>query len=327
MPHLIRNSPSLLRPLVAFLTAIILMLALVPATIAAPKEYGIKILGKEVTSQNAKNILDDDSASVSYDAASKTLTLKNAQLDNHKLAGDDRYYVIDSEADINIKVLGENRVINFGNTEFGNAITTNNLRFIGDGTLQVKGGTAAVEDMAIIAKNITVDGPQIQAIAGGAANAPSHGIYAETLTIKSGDLSSRGGYSHESSTGILAGSIKVLGGRLDGYGGKTISPAQPDSRDKPESVGIRVFRGEASFNAGKIQAGGEDFALDVETKELSINEDRNVDVSTYADGTKSTDWDRQTSLLRPDSPYTFVIISDANPNPTTITSATPATAS
>ena len=99
-----------------------------------PIKYGVMVAGVEVTSDNCADlsVIDGVKGTVSYDPATKTLTLKDATIDK---SGDDNIYNYGLEG-LKIKVLGTNSLTS------DHSISINlkeETTFVGNGTLKIKG--------------------------------------------------------------------------------------------------------------------------------------------------------------------------------------------
>ena len=99
-----------------------------------PIKYGVMVAGVEVTSDNCADlsVIDGVKGTVSYDPATKTLTLKDATIDK---SGDDNIYNYGLDG-LKIKVLGTNSLTS------DHSISINlkeETTFVGNGTLKIKG--------------------------------------------------------------------------------------------------------------------------------------------------------------------------------------------
>ena len=99
-----------------------------------PIKYGVMVAGVEVTSDNCADLsfIDGVKGTVSYDPATKTLTLKDATIDK---SGDDNIYNYGLDG-LKIKVLGTNSLTS------DHSISINlkeETTFVGNGTLKIKG--------------------------------------------------------------------------------------------------------------------------------------------------------------------------------------------
>ena len=98
-----------------------------------PIKYGVMVAGVEVTVDNCADlsVIDGVKGTVSYDPATKTLTLKDATIDK---SGDDNIYNYGLDG-LKIKVLGTNSLTS------DNGISINlkeETTFVGNGTLKIK---------------------------------------------------------------------------------------------------------------------------------------------------------------------------------------------
>ena len=99
-----------------------------------PIKYGVMVAGVEVTVDNCADlsVIDGVKGTVSYDPATKTLTLKDATIDK---SGDDNIYNYGLDG-LKIKVLGTNSLTS------DHSISINlkeETTFVGNGTLKIKG--------------------------------------------------------------------------------------------------------------------------------------------------------------------------------------------
>lgn len=118
------------------LIAILLCSLFSTAAFSAPTatDYGLKVAGVDVTSDNCADlsVIDGVKGTVSYDPATKTLTLKDATIDK---PGDDNIYNYGLDG-LKIKVLGTNSLTS------DHSISINlkeETTFVGNGTLKIKG--------------------------------------------------------------------------------------------------------------------------------------------------------------------------------------------
>ena len=126
---------------------LIILCSLLPISAMAAETYKIWVGGVQITSDNAENVTGDGiSGKVSYDAATKTLTLENATITGvydfnttfHDVAG------IYAEMAITIRLIGENTVTSAfqGGSSYGIFIRSGQLNFSGDGHLTVTAADA-----------------------------------------------------------------------------------------------------------------------------------------------------------------------------------------
>ena len=126
---------------------LIMLCSLLPISAMAAETYKIWVGGVQITSDNAENVTGDGiSGKVSYDAATKTLTLENATITGvydfnttfHDVAG------IYAEMAITIRLIGENTVTSAfqGGSSYGIFIRYQQLNFSGDGHLTVTAADA-----------------------------------------------------------------------------------------------------------------------------------------------------------------------------------------
>lgn len=98
-----------------------------------PIKYGVMVAGVEVTGDNCADlsVIDGVKGTVSYDPATKTLTLKDATIDK---SGDDNIYNYGLDG-LKIKVLGTNSLTSDNSTSISLKEETT---FVGNGTLKIK---------------------------------------------------------------------------------------------------------------------------------------------------------------------------------------------
>ena len=98
-----------------------------------PIKYGVMVAGVNVTSDNCADlsVIDGVKGTVSYDPATKTLTLKDATIDK---PGDDNIYNYGLDG-LKIKVLGTNSLTSDNGTSINLKEETT---FVGNGTLKIK---------------------------------------------------------------------------------------------------------------------------------------------------------------------------------------------
>lgn len=112
-------------------------------------EYGVTVAGVDVTRKNADDVLGD--GTVSYDPYNSLLTLDNAEIRYDDTA-------IYSKIDLMIELVGENTFVMSGESVpviyAGNYIMTQDLVFLGDGSLTVEFEGTCSDAMGIYAKNL-----------------------------------------------------------------------------------------------------------------------------------------------------------------------------
>lgn len=187
-------------------------------------QLGVDVGGVRVTDRNCADVLGD--GTVSYDPDTKTLTLRDADLN----AGSYRYFEADdlymgtavwARNDLTVRLEGRNRItldrgyhITYNNTEdwaddeldmVGISSSSGNIVLTGDGSLELKIG-AVVEDRWF------------------GETSYGYGIVADgNVTVESGNITAYGGY-----IGIMAcdgdviirdGKLKLTGGATDAWRG------------------------------------------------------------------------------------------------------------
>ena len=133
------------------------------------ERYGVYVGGVDVTHANASDVLGD--GTVSYDARTNKLTLKNANIVYD-------YSILYSEIDLLVELVGENKfVLKDGKSNtavyVSNDILRKDLSFFGDGTLEIsfenatENATGIVADDLWIGSDITVTTPDCSNISNG----------------------------------------------------------------------------------------------------------------------------------------------------------------
>ena len=153
----------------------ILLLAVIAVSMPswAYTDYTISVGGRTVTSENASNITDDNIVgSVSYDPATKTLTLNNAHIKANGISAR-------SGDDLNIYLIGTN-VINPGKIDVVGSLTIS-----GSGSLSITSYTKADSDsQGISCGNLLVSGVTLN------IHSFANSIYVSngTLTARNADI-------------------------------------------------------------------------------------------------------------------------------------------
>lgn len=188
-----------------FLAALLAALAvalLLPAA-AFAESYSLWVNGTEVTSENATNVLGD-SGTVSYDAATKTLTLNGATINTAHTSG--AYGAgIYAEGNIKIQLIGENSItISSGQIVAG--IHANGVITIsGTGSLDVTASDADIETRAISTgytageAGVVINGGTITVKASGADG--TYAVYVDA--------------SYNQDTGLPARYFQINGGTVE----------------------------------------------------------------------------------------------------------------
>ena len=94
------------KKITGFLFIVLLCVFVFPVALSADEGYALYVGGVQVTNDNASDILGDGTAS--YDPASATLTLNNANLTEGALLPDPT--AIECYGDLNIVLNGENTI-------------------------------------------------------------------------------------------------------------------------------------------------------------------------------------------------------------------------
>lgn len=222
-----------------FLAALLAALAvalLLPAA-AFAESYSLWVNGTEVTSENAGNVLGD-SGTVSYDAATNTLTLNGATINTAHTSG--AYAAgIYAEGAIQIQLIGENSItITSGQIVAG--IHANGIITIGGaGALDVTASGASGETRAISTgytaeeAGVVINGGTVTVDADGTS-----GIYAVYVD---------GSYSAD--TGLPARYFKINGGTVELDAASTNPYSCYATNTKPDLSGYAGYSAAAILNS------------------------------------------------------------------------------
>lgn len=240
--------------------------------------YNIWIKDKQVTSDNAADVLDD--GKVKYDHATSTLTLNGANISGNHTDGTSVNAAIYAEGPLTINLAdgSTNTVANSkttGTDVHGIYMASGDLTIDGKGKLEATGitsgicaktGDITINSGTVIAKGargdsasagivaydkgITINGGEVSATGGGGDGTTNasigHGLCADTITIKGGKVTAQGG-EFANSSGIFAyESVTIENGEVTAIGGQASSNS---------SSGI-ASNGTISFNGGKVTAQG-----------------------------------------------------------------------
>ena len=123
------------------LIAILLCSLFSTAAFSAPTatDYGLKVAGVDVTSDNCADlsVIDGVKGTVSYDPATKTLTLQDATIDKA-----DEFTIENKSVDgLKVNIVGIN---NLSTTKFASISIEKTTTFQGSGTLKVKGNSYGI---------------------------------------------------------------------------------------------------------------------------------------------------------------------------------------
>ncbi len=322
------------RTLAAILASTIVLFGFSPSAAAQNSGIGksIVVADIQVTKDNADNILNDENASVSYDIESNTLTLKDATFSNeHIKPGAGRDEVIYCGDEININVIGENKIVNAGGGgKAANVISAeSDVNFIGDGTLELTAGANIHNVQALYTTGgLEVDGPTIIANGGVSERYSNHAIEAwKDIVVKNGTVKAKGGEGGiQISSGIATdGAVEILGGTVESYGGDVTGGTRADEETWSSGIDAATI----TVSNSTLIASGQDYAIGVDDNQLIIDDTANVMVSENADGSSPSEWDRETPLNHSGVPYKYVEISgsDTTPTATSIPPALPTGAS
>ena len=225
-----------------FLAALLAALAvalLLPAA-AFAESYSLWVNGTEVTSENAGNVLGD-SGTVSYDAATNTLTLNGATINTPNPTSVSSIYSagIYAEGAIQIQLIGENSItITSGQIVAG--IHANGVITIGGaGALDVTASGASGETRAISTgyteneAGIIINGGTVTVDADGTS-----GIYAVYVDG-----------SYGASTGLPARYFKINGGTVELDAASTNPYSCYATNTKPDLSGYAGYSAAAILNS------------------------------------------------------------------------------
>ena len=204
-------------------------------------DYGVWVGGTQVTNTNAEDVFGD--GTVSYNNATKTLTLKDADIQTgiEAFGGKIAVYTTDDLAVIGYGTIGGGD-IRYGIFVYGG----NNLTLNGDftitgtaqgvykyngGNLLIKGGniktTGEVKGIAVSDGDITINGGNVIATGNGATKAYGYGVSGNTLTVNGGSLTANGGINGNPGQGISVDSLNINGGRVTAVGNDGALYASP----------------------------------------------------------------------------------------------------
>ena len=208
-----------------------------------PANDGLWVDGVQVTDENAADVLGD--GAVTYDAATRTLTLNNAKLTKHR-TGDDYIYdgVIDAVGDLNIVLIGENSITTPDGSEYTDGID------VGDGNLTITGkgegakltidaikgsngiyndGIRDESENLIEGGNTTVKDCELIITADNEAIAPSG-----TLTIRNSTVLARSSYKALSVAPVLKD--------VTAQGSTSYDGASPETYDETKNDSYKWFK-------------------------------------------------------------------------------------
>ena len=163
---------------------------------ARAENYGVYVGGKAVTPANSQDVMGDG-GSVSYDAATNTLTLNNARIsagrvwksaDGKLIAG----ICSSTDKPLTMNLVGKSTlsVPNKANRDISYGILaatdhSGKLVVTGDGALTVKAGKAKRWSMGIFATTVSVQGKAKLVVRAGKAACGSYGLYLRSkITLK-----------------------------------------------------------------------------------------------------------------------------------------------
>lgn len=170
--------------------------------VKAATNYDLWVGGVQVTSNNAKDVLNG--GTVSYDADKNILTLNNAKItDAHQV--NTHFRGIDSQMDdLTINLIGNNTidVRNAGNdsgltAKLNYGINVKDLTITGDGSLEVQS-----IDYGVYASDLVIENGTSSFIVE-QGDASSYGVYAKNITVNGGNITGEGHINSEKSAGIM----------------------------------------------------------------------------------------------------------------------------
>ena len=225
-----------------FLAALLAALAvalLLPAA-AFAESYSLWVNGTEVTSENAGNVLGD-SGTVSYDAATNTLTLNGATINTPNPTSVSSIYSagIYAEGAIQIQLIGENSITISSGQIVAGIHASGVITISGNGSLDVTASGADIETRAISTgytaeeAGVIINGGTITVKASGTS-----GIYAVYVD---------GSYSAD--TGLPARYFKINGGTVELDATSTKPYNCRATNTKPDFSGYTGYSATAILNS------------------------------------------------------------------------------
>ena len=278
------------------LMALAMIVAMIPSwsvTANAATDYGLKVGGAEVTSDQTSG------DKWSYDPNTNTLTL-NGYSYSKEGKGDGTFSGgIYSTSDLTIELIGNNSVNNTYSHQYNYScgiFVNGKLTITGDGSLTTSGGSGSngKGSYGIMAGGLTVNSGAIIAI-GKTAN-ESYGIgtvgLSKDIIVKGGTITATGASATSSSCGIqCSGNFKMTGGKVTAIAGEVSSP-------NGKSCGISSGRSISCSGEGVLVAEGKSEAM-------------HSSESTYPTGYNGTDTTFRTYDIAESNMYT---VSGVNSN-------------
>lgn len=281
--------------------ALAMIVAMIPSwsvTANAATDYGLKVGGAEVTSDQTSG------DKWSYDPNTNTLTL-NGYSYSKEGKGDGTFSGgIYSTSDLTIELIGNNSVNNTYSHQFNDSCgiyVSGRLTITGDGSLTTSGGSGVFDNniygrgsYGIMAGGLTVNSGTITAI--GKKAGVSYGIgtvgSSKDIIVKGGTITATGASATSGSCGIqCSGNFKMTGGKVTATAGEVSSP-------NGKSCGISSGRSISCSGEGVLVAEGKSEAM-------------HSSETTYPNGYTKGDKTFRTYGIATDEMYT---VSGANEN-------------
>ena len=248
-----------------FLT-LVLCFGLLPGAAFAADAYKLWVAGVQVTSDNAAAVTGEGiSGTVTYDHASRTLTLDSASIvcQSEGTAAQDYcgIYFGNSSSELTIALVGDNTVTGRDVTDAESTVDTvgvystynYTLHITGSGTLTAVGGANAGKGASIGLRSVrNLDASAaVTGVGGSTASGMSCGLYClRNVTLaEDATLTGRGGHAASgTSCGLYLYGYTLSAGTLDGRGGTS---------DASHSYGVR-FGGDVTLDGASLTALGGD---------------------------------------------------------------------
>ena len=216
------------------LMALAMIVAMIPSwsvTANAVTDYGLKVGGAEVTSNQTSG------DGWSYNPATNTLTLTNYNYSQYGWRYGDYSGGIYCLSNLTIELIGNNSVNNTYSHQFNDSCgiyVSGRLTITGDGSLTTSGGSGVFDNniygrgsYGIMAGGLTVNNGTITAI--GKKAGVSYGIgtvgSSKDIIVKGGTITATGASATSGSCGIqCSGNFKMTGGKVTATAGEVSSP-------------------------------------------------------------------------------------------------------
>lgn len=236
------------KKLFSIIISSLILLALITInakTAYAADSYGIWAGAVEITSDNAGNVTGSGlSGSISYNAASKTLTLNNAKissgylyyLNNDEYAGSYKAAGLYSSGKLNVVLKGKNTIspsVTISGSYYYNTLGGINVRditFSGSGSL-----TVIADNYGIISNKITVsEGSSVDVKADSGSSSSCTAVEADSIKVN-GTLKASSRAVYQPSTAVFSKNISV--GKTGVLSAKASSP---NTSYEPEAISIKT---------------------------------------------------------------------------------------